>query len=145
MLVTLKISTGDFYHRGTYQVQNGFQITQTMHGQKMNGMELFVWDEEKGILPESRKVVEFPEQCRRGNLYGVRLSFADPGKVYAYRLLEDSRPVMDPYAAEVVRVEKKGKSPSAKTVTDTYGILRKSSYNWGNDKLPRTDLSDSIL
>ncbi|MCR5032644.1 MAG: hypothetical protein K6A92_07270 [Lachnospiraceae bacterium] len=144
-MVNLKISTGDFYHRGTYQVQNGFQITQTMHGQKMNGMEIFVWDEEKGLLQDSGKVVEFPDCCRRGNLYAVRITLTDPGKVYAYRLLEDSRPLMDPYATEVVRVEKKTKATAGFPLTDTYGILRKTSYNWGNDKLPRLDLSSCIL
>ncbi len=134
----ITISGGDFYHRGTYQVPGGFHMTIPLHGEKTNGVELFVWDDNKGLLPATRQVVEFPAEYKRGDLYAVRLSFDQKDKVYAYRYLEDQKPFMDPYAVEVVRTRKKG-------VTDTYGLLRRSSYHWGKDTCPRIPFEKCVL
>ncbi|MCR4587022.1 MAG: hypothetical protein K5682_01320, partial [Lachnospiraceae bacterium] len=144
-MTNITISCGDFYHRGTYQVQNGFQITQTMKGLASNGLELFEWDETLGLLKDTRAVILFPDACRRGNLYAVKLSGLDGKKVYAYRFLEDNVLRMDPYAVEVARVEHKKGEKEKYPATDTYGILRKSSYNWGNDRLPKIPFEESIL
>ena len=133
-----KIEKGNTFPSGLSMVDGGINVSVAFEYLPLRECGILLYDKRKKPL----KIV-FPDSCRIGNLFAVRLLGDFAGYLY-YLFFCDEKVFMDPYARAV-----EGRNIWGKLRPENEMLKAKlptaEDFDWGQDAFPETDFSDTII